>query len=339
VAAALLQSILGGGAGGGDTGGGGSLMGDLASSMLGDMGGGLFGSLLGGGGGGGGSPTVTTSGSVSVIPDARLNALVVQASPRDLDTVEQLLKIVDQQASPEAVQTAMPPRFIPVFNGAADEMAVVVRQVYAGRIAADANQARQPSPEDFVRALRGGGGGGRGGQSGQSKTGEEQKMTIGVDTRTNSLIVSAPDYLFNEVKALVAQLDTDTIAADADETVKVVTLKRTNSDLIQRSLTSMLGPGITANTTAAASQRGATSTTASRTTANRTATGRTSNAQANQAGSFQPQNANSQDQMRQRLEMFNAMSGAGGGGRSARGGGGGGNTGRGGGGGGGFRRP
>jgi type II secretory pathway component GspD/PulD (secretin) len=304
-AAALLTQILGGGTAGGDTGGGGggSLMGDLAAGMLGDMGGGLFGNLLGGGGAGGAA--ITTTGSVSVVADVRLNALVVQAAAHDLDTVEQLLKIIDQSSSPQDVQTAMPPRFIPVFNGTADEMAAIVRQVYAGRIQADAGQQRQPSPEDFVRALRGGRGGGGGGGSQQNK-GEELKMTIGVDARTNSLIVSAPDYLFNEVKALVEQLDSATNPADADETVRVVTLTRTNSDLIQRSLSSVLGAGISTNKTAAA------------------ATPRTSSSSSrNSTPSFQPQSSDMQDQLRQRMEMFNAMRDAGGSnGRSSRGSGG-----------------
>lgn len=334
IAAALLTEIMGGAsAGGGDAGGGGGgLMGDLASSMLGDVGGGLLGGLLGGGGGGGGLMSSSTSGTVTVTADPRLNALVIQASPRDLDSVEQLLKVIDQPASPEAVQTVTPPRFIPVFNTSAESVATIVKQAYSGRIAGDAagGQQRQPSPEDFIRALRGGGGGGRGGRGGggEASKGEEQKMTVSFDARTNSLIVSAPDYLFEEVKLLVQELDTATV--NSDETVRIVTIKKANPDLLQRSLSSMLGPNVTTNKTTAAG-----TTTGSRTSSASSSRGSTTQ-------QFQPQNDQFQEQMRQRVEMFNniqrAMQDGGGGGRGGPPGGGGGFPGGGfpGGGGGGF---
>jgi hypothetical protein len=95
--------------------------------------------------------------------------------------------------------------------------------------------------------LRGGGGGRGGGR--QQNRGEEIKMTVGVDAASNSVIVSAPDYLFQEVKAFVERLDRS--ATETDETVRVVTLKRANSDLVQRSLTSVLGANSTVNKTAA----------------------------------------------------------------------------------------
>ena len=50
-----------------------------------------------------------------------------------------------------------------------------------------------------------GGRGGRGGEAAQTanKADETPKMSIGVDVRTNSLIVAAPESLFEEVKQLV----------------------------------------------------------------------------------------------------------------------------------------
>ena len=85
--------------------GGSSLMGDIAGAAFGD---GIMTNLLFGGGGGGGSSetsvaTGRASGQYSIIPDSRLNALFVQANPVDLDTIEQLLKVLDQPGSPEEV--------------------------------------------------------------------------------------------------------------------------------------------------------------------------------------------------------------------------------------------
>jgi len=282
-AAALLQELIGGGATESSGGGGGSLMGDIASSMMGDMGGGLLGGLLGGGGGGGAA--VTTSGSVSIISDVRLNALFVQAKPKDLDVVEQLLKIIDREGSPEPVETVPSPRFIPVVNASAEEIANVVRQVFSGRInaAEAAGQQRQPNPEDFIRALRGGGGGG--GRNSRDKKAEEVKMTVGVDTRTNSLIVSAPDYLFTQVEALVKELDVSEIPTD--EVIQVVQVKRSNATTIQKSLESMLGDSI--------KKSGTTSSNSGRSGGNAP------------GGGGPGGNNGAQDQMRQRMEMFNNM--------------------------------
>ena len=293
VAAALVQEVLGAGGdtGGGGGGGGGSLLGDLASGMLGDMGGGLLGGLLGGGGGGGGGDT--SGGPITITSDARLNALFVRASATDLEMVEELLRIIDREASPEDVQTNAPPRFIPVFNTSADEVAAVVKQVYANRLVADAGgQQRQPSPEEFLRALRGGGRGGQGGGKQEVKS-EPAKITIGVDARSNSLIVSAPEPLFLEIKALAEQLDA-AASSNRDETTKVVTLKSTNPILVQKALSSITGGKAQTSTSSSA---------------NRTSGSSGSNPAAPQSG-FQP--AQMQDEIRRRIESFNRDRGGGG---------------------------
>ncbi|EAQ79125.1 secretin N-terminal domain-containing protein [Blastopirellula marina] len=314
VAADLLSKIMTGQAasGGGDAGGG--LLGDMASSMLGG-GGGLMGSLLGLGGSDGGS--YTASGSFSVVADGRLNALVVKGSAADVQVIDQLLKIIDQPHSPEDVQTKAKPRMIPVLYQPANDVLNVVKQVYADRIAdsGGGGQQRQPSPEDFIRAL-GGGRGGRGGGGGQGGQGgapsEPPKMTIGVDTRSNALVVSAPDPLFDEVKLLVEQLDQ--AGSDSQETMQVVNIRKSNPETVQNALRSILGANVTSNTTSATSS---------------------TNGQSTPNQPQAPSQADA-DAMRQRMEMFNRIRGAmeqGGGGRGGRGGGapGGGGGGRGGG--------
>lgn len=333
VAATLLQEMLSG-APASDGGGGGSLMGDIASGMMGDMGGGgLLGGLLGMGGGGGGGSAVISAGSATITPDIRLNSLMVQATPRDHERIEEILQFIDKPEGPEAVQTAAAPRFIPVYNSTADTIAPIVRQVYAGRMAADANAPqRQASPEDLIRALRGGGRGGRGGGN-QEARGEEQKMTIGVDSRTNSLIVSAPDYLFEEVKLLVTQLDTAEVASD--ETVRVVSLRASNADVISRSLMQVYGDSITSSKTTT-NDTGASRGGSNRPTGNNQ--GR-SNTNANRGGNSQgraPQQP-SGDAMRQQMQLFQQLQGGGGRGGGGFGGGGGGRGGSGFGGGGGGR--
>ena len=324
VAAELLNEILGGSAAGGGEaeGAGGGLMGDLASGLLGDAGGGLFGSLLGLGGSGGGG-AISTSGTVTLVADRRLNALVVQANAADLDIVEQLLEVIDQEASPEDVQTVAKPRLIPVFYTSAEEIANVVKQVYASRIAGASGgggqQQRQPSPEEFMQALRGGGRNSRGGRGsgGRSAQDEQQTMTVGVDTRSNSIVIAAPEPLFQEVKLLVDQLDQ--AGAEEAETMRVVTLKSASPELVQRAITSITGGKVTTNTSTTSQQ---TSNTRSSDSRSSRSSGNSSNSN---SGNAQPASQEFQDQVRQRIELFNQMQRGGstdqGGGRGTRGGG------------------
>jgi len=243
--------VLGGGTSDAGGGGGGGLMGDLAGAALGDSGGGLLGTLLGLGGPGGGASTVETSGQVKIVADSRLNALVVQANPQDTELVEQLLEIIDQQNSPENVSTTPAPRLIPCLYTRAEEVASVVKQVYAGRISSgSSSQQRQPSPEELIRALRGGGRGGRSSESERARQ-EQQKMSVGVDERSNSLIVTAPDPLFEEVKQLVADLDRG--GNESVETTRVITLRRANPATVQEALRSILGDSVSGGTTRSSS--------------------------------------------------------------------------------------
>ncbi len=289
-ARALLNEILGGGGGGGT--GGGSLLGDVASNVLGGVGGGLLGGLLGGGMDDGGG-TLQATGSVSIVADNRLNALVVQANAVDLSLIEQLLQVIDQESSPEDVQTSGKPRVIPVRYVPVEEVATVVRQVYASRLESSGgggeSRQRQPDPAEFIRALRGGGGG-RGGNNRQAG-GEEQKMTLGVDARTNSLIVAAPEPLFREVEALVELIDIED--ATNSEDVQVVTVPGANPEAVKSALAAVLGqptpsPGSSASSSSSQTSRGSDS------------------------GGGQPSGGTTPEQIQQRIEFFRRLRESGG---------------------------
>ncbi len=230
--------------GGGGLGGG--LLGGLADAALGGGGGGLMGSILGLGGGGSSSSATSSSsgGSLSIVPETRLNALIVQASQRDIELIEQLLEIVDQRGSPEEVQTIPEPRMIPVKHTSAEQVAAIVREVFASRVSGGGGggggQQRQPTPEDFVRALRGGrGGGNNGGGGGGGASEESSKMTVGVDARSNQLVVAAPDDLFRQVEALVRQLDHND--SNLLQTTRVVTLSKANPAMVRQALSAIVG--------------------------------------------------------------------------------------------------
>jgi type II secretory pathway component GspD/PulD (secretin) len=286
VAAALLTQILTGGA----ASGGGSLLGDMASGLLGGGGGsGLLGGLLGGGGG-----SMLPTGAPSIIADMRLNALIIQANPLELQLIEQLLPIIDREGSPEAVETAGKPRLIPVYYMTADDMAAIIRSVYSNRMVSasggssrsSGGQSRQPSPEDFIRALRGGG---RGGQNPEAKS-EISKMALGVDARSNSLVVAAPEPLFREVEELVAKLDRQGV--DSEEGMVVLKMKGASAEMIANAIGSLTGGSVTSTASGSTSSSGGSSRPSS--------SGGTSG-------------ATSADAIRQRIDFFRSLGGRGGG--------------------------
>ncbi|MDE0735928.1 MAG: hypothetical protein OSB47_08900, partial [Pirellulaceae bacterium] len=300
IASSMVQQVLSGG----DTatGGVGSLMTDMTSNLLGG-GGGLMGMLLGGGGGGAEASTTSSfqaSGTVSIVPDVRLNALIVQANAEDVETVSQLLKVIDKESSETSVQTKRKPRLIPVIYTSAENIAAVIKEVYADRISGGSSrgssQSRQPSPEEFMRALRGGGSRGGASSRGGAKA-EEPKMTVGVDAQSNSLVVSAPDQLFDEVEDLVRTIDQ--AGTQTNDTTVVRTLKFSNPAMIQKALTSILGEAVTTSTTSG--------TGSSRTGSSRTGSSRTGTGGGDQATS---------ESIRRRMEFFQQLQSGGAGGSS-----------------------
>lgn len=311
-AAGLLDAVFGGGG----SSGGGSLLGDLAGAAMGGEGGDLVGDLLGFSGG---SDAVGFSSvSVDIVPDVRLNALYVYATPTDLQTVNEMLRLIDQPRGPDRIESAGVPRLIALENTSASAVVEVVRQVFADRLEGGGSGG-QPSPQEMLRALAGGEGG--------KQEQEPEKMQIGVDERSNSIVVRSSEQLFDEVRTLVEQLDR--AGVERPVATRVVSLRNTGSDALRETLVSLLGDK--AVVAAAANPAG--------TPAARAA------GESPDAGQQSNQNAEQQQrEMRERVERFQEMRRnfqqmqrrQQGGGPRGRGGGGGGGP-RGGGGGGGGR--
>jgi len=288
VAGDLLKQFLGGGGGDSDGGGGGgSLLSSLAGAALGgdSGGGGLIGSLLGLGGGGGGGSIMSMGSSLTITADTRLNALLLQASPDDLDFAEQILEVIDASAGPEAVQTIPRPQIIPVLNADADEIAAMVRTVYATRLSGQSAQPRQPSPEDLIRAMSGQRNKRR---SMKDSIQDQMSVSINVDPRQNTLIVVAPQSVFEEIRVLVTQLDV--AIPGLRKTIRTVSISRSNPETIQRALAAILGDAVqTTGTSTGGSAKG---------TSSASGTGR-------QPGGPSPQQ--DAEQFRRRIEFLQAL--------------------------------
>jgi len=201
------------------------------------------------------SPKALATGPFKITPETRLNALLVVANRADRATIGRLLKVLDLEESPEDTAVAPKPRIIAVKYAKATEVADVLRQVYADRLVVAQNQGRGAAMAMLMRGMMGGGRGGRGagrggGPGGGLAQGQNQpdpatRISIGVDTHTNSLVVDATDPVFQEVRDLVEELDSAN--AEENETVQVVPLHRTDATAIERALVAFGGDAVQAN--------------------------------------------------------------------------------------------
>jgi len=157
--------------------------------------------------------TTVTSGTATIVSDARLNRLIVQGTQKDIDTIESYLKIVDKDTSITQVETAGKSHVIQLRHAMAADVAELIRQAFPGRVAEPvqlaARSPRRDSGQDRDNRQRGD----------ESRTDDERKyddkptrgnapkMAVAVHEPSNSLVFTAPDALFEQVKTLVESVD------------------------------------------------------------------------------------------------------------------------------------
>ena len=190
--------------------------------------------------------------ALRIIPEPRLNALFVSGPAHKIEEIENVLKILDGGDLPESLRDRVPRR-IEIEHTDVNEVAAIVRDVY----------------KDYMQAPNQNRGGRSGGNPLAMMLGASQqqtpapgagiKLTLGVDTRTNTLIVSAADALFQQIQLLVRSLDES--AMKANRTIRIVNIDRQSAPLIQQSLGALFGKihvsttsgGATPKTTSSAS--------------------------------------------------------------------------------------
>ena len=180
--------------------------------------------------------------SLKIVPDVRANALYVQGPAAGVRQVEQLLTVLDADSRPDNARDRLP-RTIPVLHADVTEVADIVREVFKEQTA-DGMAAQAASRSRGGGRGGGGGGGGdnplamlMGGMGGGGDAAAVQ-LSIGVDTRTSRLIVAAPESLFQQVEALVTDLDT--AAQQAERGVQFMTLRDADAGSVTAALSSMM---------------------------------------------------------------------------------------------------
>jgi type II secretory pathway component GspD/PulD (secretin) len=166
----------------------------------------------------------------TIVPDQRLNAVIVQASRNEMELIDSLIQTLDTEEVP-ASAIGQKPKLIPVKNTDAERIAEILREVYKTRLTSGG--ARQPlprserMPREMAALMQ---------QLNAATTGPE--MSLGVDSATNSLVVSAPPQLLAEIEQLVQTLDDQSNASKP--TVRVMALKQVNTQALGRVLDNLI---------------------------------------------------------------------------------------------------
>jgi type II secretory pathway component GspD/PulD (secretin) len=183
----------------------------------------------------------------SAVPLPRARQLLVTETAGRLRAIRSVLTRIEEVASdkggPEDILGAPRPRRIPVHNTQAQEMAELVKQVYSGRliegigtmrgatVRTTTPRAEVSSGEAIVQQRSAA-------ESGRAND-EPVRVTIGVDSRTNSLLVVAPRELLQEIKQLVEELDL--AAGDQDKAMRVVPLHGVTPEAVEQALSAVAG--------------------------------------------------------------------------------------------------
>jgi type II secretory pathway component GspD/PulD (secretin) len=180
-----------------------------------------------------GLSSLGAASTLRIVPEIRSNALYV-SGPSDLvRQVEDVLKVLDASELPESLRDRVP-RMIAVEHADVTEVAEIIESLYKDYMQAPA-------------AIPGGGGGGMNpiamlmaasGGAGDKTKGRGIRLTIGVDERTNSVVVSSDETLYRQIEALVKTLDQQ--ALEANRTVRIVAVDAAKAMVVQQALGSLV---------------------------------------------------------------------------------------------------
>ncbi|MFW6171915.1 MAG: secretin N-terminal domain-containing protein, partial [Planctomycetota bacterium] len=175
-----------------------------------------------------------------VIGDYRSNSLIVQASPRDMREVSELLRQLDVEKTEAKIEV----RVFPLQNSVASDMQTVLQNTLAGQAtgvgpqqAGGANQQGQ-GPSRSVQIV-----GIDQKENNLIESGLLTDVTITADDNSNAVVVKAPSHSMGLIAALVEKLDT--IPA-AESQIKVFQIENGDATNLTVMLQQLFGQAVTA---------------------------------------------------------------------------------------------
>ena len=145
---------------------------------------------------------------VRVVPDDRLNSLVISTSPRSFAVVEEILRNLDREVAPEYREI----RTMDLKNASAPRIAAILQRLMDARV--ERLQKTQPQTADLERVI------------------------VTADERTNQLLVAASADGFDVIKSLLGELDSERLMEESS--VEVVPVQKANLDRLTGAITQIL---------------------------------------------------------------------------------------------------
>ena len=142
----------------------------------------------------------TASPQLIIVPDGRLNTILVQGSRADRAKIEGLLKVLDTAEVPKTLP-ANKPKLIPIVNTKATRIEQVIRDMFETQLSSSGGKDSLPS---------------------------WLSSEMSVDEVTNSLVVMAPSPLIDEITDLAERLD-KAAGENPAEGIKIIALKKINA--------------------------------------------------------------------------------------------------------------
>ncbi len=152
--------------------------------------------------------TIREEDRVRVIPDERLNSIVVSTSARSFAVVEELLRQLDRTVAPDIREI----RTLELKHASAPRLAAILQRMMDARV--DRLARANPQTADLERA------------------------TIAADDRTNRLLIAAGADSFDVLRSLVADLDTPELLEESG--VEVVPVVKANLDRLASAIGQIL---------------------------------------------------------------------------------------------------
>ena len=167
---------------------------------------------------------------IRVVADPATNALLVQASALDMLTIRKLLR--EQVDAGVADALSIIKTFIigPLKYASATDVSYVLRDVY--RESMNNNRGFTGQIATLIT-------GGRGSNLDANGNPKGVSLSLGVDDKTNSLIVACPTSMYEEINKLVEQMEI--AASDTKQTVRIVQVKGVDPALIQQAIDAIQG--------------------------------------------------------------------------------------------------
>jgi len=169
----------------------------------------------------GSSYRTTSTSRLVIVPDERLNTILVQGSRPDRAKVEDLLEVLDVPGG-----LANKPRFIRIENTDASRVEKVVREMFASRLSSSSSSTSSSRSGTTLSRIR---------------------PQLTVDELSNSLIVMAPSPLVEDIEEFAKSID-ESAAEEPARGVRIISLKKANADRVEQVLGAILGRGAAGTT-------------------------------------------------------------------------------------------